>query len=185
MKIIFLLPLLFLKFPNTFIKLNTFHVSFKQTTVSPLFPEITDSGILSVNGCHFRFEYTTNEKRITIGTCNKIYQFSEGEAKPLVLDWKEVRNNPFLQLLINRNAIKTEFLIRKLSDSPPLYRLVPKKQAPDMPFTLIKLTLDKTESRPVKIEIIDETDQIITYRFSNFHTGISLSPKLFDPEAVQ
>ncbi|NOY23941.1 MAG: outer membrane lipoprotein carrier protein LolA [Acidobacteria bacterium] len=185
MKIFFLLPLLFLQFPDSFIKLDTFQVSFKQTTVSPMFPEITDSGILSISGCRFRFEYTTNEKRITIGDCKNIYQFSEGESKPMIVKWEEIKSNPFLQLLINRDAIKTEFVVKKLSDSPLIYRLVPKKQAADMPFTMLKLTLNKTGTHPVKIEIIDETDQVITYKFSNFRADLTLAPELFDPEGVK
>ncbi|RLE18841.1 MAG: hypothetical protein DRJ08_02430 [Acidobacteria bacterium] len=185
MKILFLLPLLLLQFPDSFIKLDTFQVSFEQTTVSPLFPEIKDSGILSVSGCQFRFEYTTNEKRITIGDCRNVYQFSEGESKPLVLKWDEIKSNPFLQLLINRDAIKTQFVIKKLSDAPLTYRLVPKKQAADMPFTLLKLTLNKGGTQPVKIEIIDETDQVITYSFSDFRAGIKLNPQLFSPEGVK
>ncbi|NOZ14024.1 MAG: outer membrane lipoprotein carrier protein LolA [Acidobacteria bacterium] len=185
MKILFLLPFLLMQFPASFIKLDSFQVHFEQKTVSPLFPEITDSGILSVQGCKFRFEYTTNEKRITIGDCRNIYQFSEGEAQPLVFKWDEIKSNPFLQLLINRDAIKTAFVMKKLSDSPLTYRLVPRKQAPDTPFTMLKLTLDKSGSRPVKIEIIDESDQVITYKFSDFRAGIHLSPQLFNPEGVK
>ncbi|PJB76818.1 MAG: hypothetical protein CO090_10030 [Acidobacteria bacterium CG_4_9_14_3_um_filter_49_7] len=185
MKILFLIPLLLLQFPDSFIKLDTFQAAFAQTTVSPLFPEIKDSGILFISGCHFRFEYTTNEKRITIGDCRNVYQFSEGESKPMVLKWDEIKSNPFLQLLINREAIKTEFVIKKLSDAPLVYRLVPRTQAPDMPFTMIKLTLDKSGVQPVKIEIIDETDQVITYRFSDFRAGLSLAPQLFDAEGVK
>lgn len=185
MKTLFLLPLLLLQFPNSFIKLDTFQVSFEQTTLSPLFPEIKDSGILSISGCKFRFEYTTNEKRITIGDCRNIYQFSEGESKPMVFKWEEIKSNPFLQLLIDRDSITTEFVIMKLSDSPLTYRLVPRKQSPDMPFTILKLTLDKTGVQPAKIEIIDETDQVITYLFSNFHAGMVLAQELFDPEEVK
>ncbi len=185
MKILFLLPFLLMQFPDSFIKLNSFQVNLEQQTVSPLFPEITDSGILSVQGCKFRFEYTTNEKRVTIGDCRNIYQFSEGESQPLIFKWNEIKSNPFLQLLINRKAIQTEFIIKKISDSPLTYRLVPRKQAPDMPFTILKLSLDKTGSRPVKIEIIDESDQVITYKFSNFQAGIQLSPQLFEPEGIK
>ncbi len=185
MKTLFLLPLLLLQFPDSFVKLDSFQVSFEQTTVSPLFPEIKDSGILSVSGCRFRFEYTTNEKRITIGDCHNIYQFLEGEARPMVFKWEEIKSNPFLQLLIDRDAIKTEFVIMKLSDSSLTYRLVPRKQAQDMPFTILKLTLDKTGVQPAKIEIIDETDQVITYLFSNFNAGLVPAPELFDPEKVK
>ena len=103
----------------------------------------------------------------------------------MILKWEEIKSNPFLQLLINRESIKTEFVIKKLSNSPPTYRLVPRKQAQDMPFTMLKLTLDKPAVQPVKIEIIDETDQVITYEFSGFRAGLSLSPQLFDPEGVK
>ncbi len=103
----------------------------------------------------------------------------------MILKWEEIKSNPFLQLLINRDAIKTEFVVKKLTDSPLVYRLVPKKQAADIPFTMLKLTLNKTGTQPVKIEIIDETDQVITYKFFNFRADLTLAPELFNPEEVK
>ena len=185
MKVLLLLPFLLMQFPDAFVKLTSFQIDFEQKTVSPLFPEIHDSGVLYVDGCKFRFEYNTNEKRITIGDCRNIYQFSEGESQPLVFKWKEIKNNPFLQLLINRSAIREAFAIQKISDEPVVYRMVPRTQEPDSPFTVLKLTLSKDETIPRKIEIIDETQQVITYTFSNFQKGSSLPETLFNPEAVK
>jgi len=182
MKALLLLPLLLGQFPDSLIALKTFQVHFTQTTVSPLFPEITDEGDLYVDGCRFRFEYTTHERRVTIGTCDRVFQYTGDEPEPLVFDRKDLAGNPFLDLLSDRQAIRDRFVWEQVGTEPPVYRLVPKRQQADSPFVVLKITMDPTESRPVRIEIIDETEQVTTYTFADFRRNVPLSGSLFHTE---
>ena len=182
MKFLLLLPLLISVFPDSFVQMDSFSVAFTQTTRNPLFPEITDDGVLYVDGCRFRFAYTTHEKRITIGDCSQVFQYLEGQPEPLVYQWKEASRNPFLQLLVNRDAINTAFVREQISDDPVQYRLVPRESSEDVPFMVLKLTLNADETRPEMIEIIDETQQVTTYEFRNFKAADTLPEALFQQE---
>lgn len=182
MKFLVLLPLLFSVFPDSFVQIDSFSVTFTQTTENPLFPKIEDEGVLYVDGCRFRFAYTTNEKRITIGNCREVYQYLEGQAEPLVYEWDKLSRNPFLQLLVNREAIRTAFVQEKISDDPVVYRLVPRETDADTPFMVLKITLNREETEPESVEVIDETQQITTYRFRNFKAEQNLPEALFQRE---
>ncbi len=183
MKALVLLTLLVGVFPDNLVDLDRFRVSFTQTTTSPLFPdEIRDEGILVVDGCHFRFEYTTHEKRTTIGDCENVYQYLEGTTEPMVFPWSDLEDNPFLQLLINRGAIRSVFVWEQLPEDPLVYRVVPKKPGKDTPFMMLKITLNADESLPSRIEVIDETQQVTTYTFTNFETDVKVDPSLFTME---
>ncbi len=162
-------------FPQSFLHINSFKVDFVQKTESPFFPPIEDKGFLVVDGCKFRFEYVTNEKRITIGDCKTIYQINKDDDSVLKFSYSELRNNPFLSLLIDRDKLIENFLIQPVEGKPHNYRLIPKIQSEDMPFTVLKLKLNKGENRILKLEIIDETQQRTVYSFSNFQ--INFKPK--------
>ncbi len=179
MKFLLFLPLFFGVFPDSFVQTDSFSVTFTQVTQNPLFPEIRDEGTLQVKGCKFRFAYTTNEKRITIGNCREVYQYLEGQSEPLVYQWEELSQNPFLQLLINRDVIHTAFVREKISDDPVVYRLVPKETGKDTPFMVLKITLNANETRPEAIEVIDETQQVTTYTFRDFQVDADLPESLF------
>jgi len=174
-----LLILLSGSFPDSFINFKTFKANFHQETQSPYFPTVEDEGILIVDNCKFRFEYTTNEKRITICDCSKIYQINGEDEEIFEYDLKELQDNPFLKLLTNRNSIKTDFITKKISKNPVVYRLVPKKQGEDTVFQVLKITLDSTETKLLKIEIIDENNQVITYKFTNLEEKKAFSDSLF------
>jgi outer membrane lipoprotein-sorting protein len=173
-----LLVLLSGSFPDSFINFKTFKANFRQETKSPYFPTVEDEGILIVDNCKFRFEYTTNEKRITICDCSKIYQINGENEEIFEYDLKELQNNPFLKLLTNRSSIKTDFVFKKISTSPVVYRLVPKSHSEDV-FQVLKITLDSSETKLLKIEIIDENNQVITYKFSDLEEKKSFSDSLF------
>lgn len=180
MKVLVLATLLLGVFPDNFVDLDRFRVSFTQTTTSPLFPEeIRDQGILVVDGCRFRFEYTTHEERTTIGDCEQVYQYLEGAAEPMVFPWSDLEDNPFLQLLINREAIRSAFVWEQLPDNPLVYRVVPKESDTDAPFMMLKITLNEDQTLPKQIEVIDETGQVTTYTFNTFEQNVTVSPSLF------
>lgn len=170
-------------FPTSFINLQSFETQFYQETKSPYFPSVEDEGILTVDGCKFRFEYTTNEKRITICDCSKIYQINGEDDHVFEYKLDELGNNPFLKLLIDRKSIKNDFVYTKISEKPVIYRLVPKyKKGDDSVFQFLKLTLNKEENIMMKIEIIDENNQVITYKFKNTVENKNFSEKLFNVE---
>jgi len=152
-------------FPDSFIKMQTFVTDFHQKTTSPYFPAVEDDGILMVDGCKFRFEYVTNEKRITISDCSTIYQINNDE-QVFKYSVKEMENNPFLKLLSDRESIKEDFVFSKISEKPVVYRLVPKGQNAETPFQVLKITLNKSETKMLEIEIIDENNQVILYKFT-------------------
>lgn len=178
-KAFFLVFLLFSQFPSSFLNVKSFKVDFVQKTQSPFFPPIEDKGFLIVDGCKFRFEYTTNEKRITIGNCEKIYQINKDDNSVLEFDYSKVRNNPFLSLLLDREKLKTNFIIQKVEGEKHYYRLIPKEKEEDMPFTVLKIKLNKKEDRILSLEIIDETEQRTIYQFSNFIPNFRADASLF------
>ena len=166
-------------FPDSFIQMKSFKTEFSQETTSPYFPPVKDEGILIVDGCKFRFEYTTNESRTTICDCSKLYQINGDDEHVFEYDLKEIGDNPFLKLLIDRESIKNDFVYSKISDNPIVYRLVPKHQSEETPFQVLKLTLNKSENKMLKIEILDENNQVITYKFKNMKKEKNFSKKLF------
>ncbi len=177
--------LLFSQFPSSFLNVNSFKVDFVQKTQSPFFPAIEDKGFLIVDGCKFRFEYTTNEKRITVGDCKKIYQINKEDNSILTLSYEKVKTNPFLSLLLDRSKLKKNFIIQKVEGERHLYRLIPKVKAEDMPFTVLKVKLNNREDKILKLEIIDETEQRTVYQFSNYIPGYKPDSSLFKLEAIR
>ena len=177
--------LLFSQFPSSFLNVKSFKVDFVQTTQSPFFPEIEDKGFLIVDGCKFRFEYTTNEKRVTIGDCKKIYQINKEDNSVLTLSYEKVKTNPFLSLLLDRTKLKKNFIIQKVEGEEHYYRLIPKVKTEDMPFTVLKVRLNKKEDKILMLEIIDETEQRTIYKFSNYIPGYKPDSSLFQLEAVK
>lgn len=177
--------LLFSQFPSSFLNVKSFKVDFVQTTQSPFFPEIKDKGFLVVDGCKFRFEYTTNEKRVTIGDCKKIYQINKDDNSTITLSYEKVKTNPFLSLLLDRTQLKKNFLIQKVEGEEHYYRLIPKVKTEDMPFTVLKVRLNKKEDKILMLEIIDETEQRTVYKFSNYIPGYKPDSSLFQLEAVK
>ncbi len=154
-------------------------MDFVQKTQSPFFPEIEDRGFLIVDGCKFRFEYTTNEKRITIGDCKKIYQINKDDNSTLVFDYKKLKTNPFLSLLLDRGMLGKNFIIQTIEAEKHFYRLIPKIKTEDMPFTVLKVKLNKKEDRILMLEILDESGQRTIYEFSNFIPGYKPNESLF------
>lgn len=179
-KLLVIILALGIGFPSNFIKLNSFKTTFHQETKSPYFPSVEDDGILIVDGCKFRFEYTTNEKRITICNCEKIFQINGEDGDIFEYSLEELKNNPFLKILNNRGSIEKDFIYSKISENPVVYRLVPKYQEnKDSLFQVLKLTLNKEENKMLKMEIIDENNQIITYKFGKIEENKKFSEKLF------
>ncbi|BBB33149.1 conserved hypothetical protein [Thermotomaculum hydrothermale] len=182
-KAFFLVFLLLSQFPSSFLNLKSFKVDFVQKTQSPFFPEIEDKGFLVVDGCKFRFEYTTNDKRITVGDCKKIYQINKDDNSIIVLDYGKIKTNPFLSLLLDRSKLTQNFVIQKIEGEEHFYRLIPKTKTDDMPFTVLKVKLNNKEDKILMLEIIDETEQRTVYKFSNYIPGYKPDSSLFKVEA--
>ncbi len=177
------LILFFSQFPASFVNVQSFKVDFVQKTESPFFPPIEDKGFLIVDGCKFRFEYVTNEKRITIGDCHTIYQINKDDNSVLTFNYQKIKTNPFLSLLLDRKKLKENFIIQKVEGENHYYRLIPKLKTDDMPFTVLKVKLNKSENIILKLEIIDETEQRTVYEFSNYLPGFKPDSSLFKMEA--
>ncbi|GEM_PF-2248641 len=174
-----LLFVFFSQFPSSFLNVHSFKVDFVQKTESPFFPSIEDRGFLIVDGCRFRFEYITNDKRLTIGDCKNIYQINEDDNSTLIFPYSKIKNNPFLSILLDRGNLKRNFLIKKIEGKEHYFRLVPLLKSDNMPFTVLKVLLNEKEDRIKKLELIDETGQVTVYTFSNFVPDYKANNSLF------